>query len=103
MHLNRPLFVYLPEIGVNMTFEFDPLKSCSNKEKHEIDFHQAQHLWLDPERIIVPARTLNETRYLMVARYNGAYWSAIYTVRGDEIRIISVRKSRQNEKEIYQR
>ncbi|MEI6435939.1 MAG: BrnT family toxin, partial [Bacteroidota bacterium] len=29
-----------------MTFEFDPLKSCSNKEKHGIDFHQAQHLWL---------------------------------------------------------
>lgn len=86
-----------------MTFEFNHLKSFSNKEKHGIDFHEAQQLWLDPERIVIPARTLNEIRYLMVARFNGVYWSVVYTHRGEEIRIISVRKSRQNEKEIYQR
>ena len=86
-----------------MTFGFDPLKSCTNKEKHGIDFLEAQHLWLDPERIVVPATTMNEIRYLMIARLNGVFWSAVYTIRGDEIRIISVRKSRQNEKEIYQR
>jgi uncharacterized protein len=86
-----------------MTFGFDPLKSRSNKEKHGIDFLEAQHLWLDPERVVVPARTLNEIRYLMVAQFNGAFWSAVYTIRGNEIRIIYVRKSRQNEKEIYQR
>jgi len=86
-----------------MTFEFNHLKSFSNKEKHGIDFHEAQQLWLDPERIVIPARTLNEIRYLMVARFNGVFWSVVYTHRGEEIRIISVRKSRQNEKEIYQR
>jgi len=86
-----------------MTFEFDQLKSCSNKEKHGIDFHEEQHLWLDPERIIVPARTLKEIRYLMVARFNGIFWSAVYTIRGEVIRIITVRKSRQNERKIYQR
>jgi uncharacterized DUF497 family protein len=95
-------FVHLPE-NAFMTFEFDRLKSFSNKEKHGIDFDEAQFLWLDPARIVVPARTLNEIRYLMVARFNGVYWSVIYTTRGDTIRIISVRKSRQNEKEIYQR
>ncbi len=86
-----------------MTFEFDNLKSLSNKEKHGIDFHEAQHLWLDPERIVIPARTLDEIRFLMVARFKNAYWSAIYTVRGEVYRIISVRKSRHNEKEIYKR
>jgi uncharacterized protein len=85
-----------------MTFEFDQVKSLSNKEKHGIDFHEAQHLWLDPERVVIPARTLNEMRYLMVARFNGVFWSTIFTIRGDLIRIISVRKARQNEKEIYQ-
>lgn len=84
-----------------MTFEFDNLKSISNKEKHGVDFHEAQHLWLDPERIVIPARTLNEIRFLMVARFKNDYWSAVYTLRGEVIRIISVRKSRQNEKEIY--
>ena len=86
-----------------MTFEFDNLKSYSNKEKHGIDFHEAQYLWLDPERIVVPARTLDEMRYLLVARFNGDFWSAVYTTRGEVIRIISVRKSRHNEKEIYKR
>lgn len=84
-----------------MTFEFDNLKSIRNKEKHGIDFHEAQHLWLDPERIVIPARTLNEIRFLMVALFKNDYWSAVYTLRGEVIRIISVRKSRQNEKEIY--
>jgi uncharacterized DUF497 family protein len=89
--------------NTDMTFEFDPQKSLSNKEKHGIDFHEAQYLWLDTERVIVPARTLNEERFLLVARLKGGYWSAIYTMRGEVIRIISVRKSRQNESEIYQR
>jgi hypothetical protein len=86
-----------------MTFEFDPQKSLSNKEKHGIDFREAQHLWLDPERIAIPARTQNETRFLMIARLHGIHWSAVYTIRDEVVRIISVRKSRQNEKEIYQR
>ena len=86
-----------------MEFEFDQLKSSSNKEKHGIDFNEAQHLWLDPERVIIPARTLQETRYLMIARLHGFHWSVIYTMWDSAIRIISVRKSRDNEKKIYQR
>jgi len=86
-----------------MTFAFNNLKSIGNEEKHGIDFHEAQHLWLDPERIVVPARTLNEKRFLIVARFKNDYWSAVYTIRGEVIRIISVRKSRHNEEEIYKR
>jgi uncharacterized protein len=96
------IFVYLQENAV-MTFGFDQQKSFSNKEKHGIDFEEAQYLWLDPERMVIPARTLNELRCLMVAWFNGAFWCAVYTGRGDVVRIISVRKSRKNEKEIYQR
>ncbi|MEI7980372.1 MAG: BrnT family toxin [Bacteroidota bacterium] len=86
-----------------MNFEFDHQKSCLNKEKHGIDFPEAQYLWLDPARVIIPARTLNEPRYLLIARFHGTLWSAVFTLRGDVLRIISVRNTRQNEKEIYQR
>jgi uncharacterized DUF497 family protein len=86
-----------------MIFEFDHLKSLANKEKHRIDYNEAQRLWLDPERIIIPARTLDEARYLMIARLSDTHWSLIYTLREESIRIISVRKSRDNEKKIYQR
>ena len=95
-------YVYLRENGC-MMFEFDTQKSDSNKQKHGIDFHEAQYLWMDPERVIIPARILNEVRYLMVARYHRIFWSLVYTIRGDAIRIISVRKSREDEKEVYQR
>jgi len=84
-----------------MRFEFDKEKSMSNKSKHGIDFYQAQKLWEDPDRITVPARTTGEKRFVIIAMISEEYWSAIYTLRGEIIRIISVRKSRQNEKNIY--
>jgi len=99
---NGTFIVYLQQ-NYGMNFEFDHQKSCSNKEKHGIDFLEAQYLWLDPARVIVPARTLNESRYLLIAQLHGISWSAVFTLRDDIVRIISVRKTRQNEKEIYQR
>lgn len=39
-----------------MIFEYDPSKSQSNKEKHGIDFDEAQVLWQDPERLEIPAK-----------------------------------------------
>ena len=38
-----------------MEFEFDSLKSASNREKHGVGFDQARELWQDPMRIEVPA------------------------------------------------
>ncbi|MDH5476092.1 MAG: BrnT family toxin [Cyclobacteriaceae bacterium] len=84
-------------------FEYDPVKSEYNKNKHEIDFNKATQLWNDPNRIIIQARTTGEPRLLLIAKLVNVHWSAIYTLRKDKIRIISVRKSRKNEREIYNR
>lgn len=84
-----------------MEFEFDEAKSRANSLKHGIDFDQAQELWNDAACIIIKARSSNEDRFVIIARREEESWSAIYTLRGESIRIISVRKSRQNEKEIY--
>ena len=72
-------------------------------QKHGIDFETAKKLWKDSNRIEVPSRWLDEPRYLLVARLENNLWSAIYTYRENRIRLISVRKSRTNEKEIYER
>ena len=85
-----------------MEFEFDPRKSASNKRKHGMDFGQAQALWDDPHLIEIPARTEDEARFLVVGRIGGKHWSGIVTYRGERIRIISVRPSRQEEIEIYE-
>lgn len=84
-------------------FEFDRKKSELNKKKHGIDFETARKLWEDSNRIEIPARWVDESRYLLIARLNDEFWSAIFTIRMNKIRIISVRKSRNNEKEIYNR
>ncbi len=85
-----------------MKFEFDKDKSISNKEKHGIDFNQAKEIWEDPDRIIIPAKNIDELRYLIIGKIEEKYWSAIYTIREGNIRKISVRRSRENEKEIYE-
>lgn len=45
-----------------MNFEFDPTKSAVNKEKHGIDFNEAQNLWSDPDLLEIPARTSDEKK-----------------------------------------
>ena len=82
-------------------FEFDPDKSKANKLKHGIDFYKARRLWNDPHRVEIPARWVDEVRFVLIASMGDEIWSAIYTLRNKSIRIISVRKARDNEKEIY--
>jgi uncharacterized DUF497 family protein len=83
-------------------FEFDPKKSDSNKQKHEIDFYEAQTLWSDPDLIEIPVKTSDEPRYLVIGEISEKHWSGVITYRGDKLRIISVRRSRKEEVEIYE-
>ena len=85
-----------------MTFEYDANKSNSNREKHGIDFDFAQALWDDEDRIEIPAKTQDEPRFLVIGKINEKHWSAVVTYRGEIIRIISVRRSRDEEIEIYE-
>jgi len=85
-----------------MNFEFDPLKSDANLRKHGIDFLEAQALWRDPALVEIPARTLDEPRFLLIARLQGRHWSAVITYRQQSIRLISVRRSRPDEVQLYE-
>ncbi len=85
-----------------MDFEFDDNKSNSNKKKHRINFNEAQVLWDDPNLIEIPIKTVDEPRYLVVGKISGKHWSGIITYRKEKIRIISVRRSRKEEVELYE-
>ncbi len=85
-----------------MAFEYDANKSNSNREKHGIDFDLAQTLWVDEDRIEIPAKTQDEPRFLVIGKIDEKHWSAVITYRGENIRIISVRRSRDEEIEIYE-
>jgi uncharacterized DUF497 family protein len=83
-------------------FEFDPNKSETNDDKHGIDFADAQALWQDPMRVEVPARTEDESRWMVIGQIDGKHRSAVVAYREQRIRIISVRRSRAEEKAIYE-
>jgi uncharacterized protein len=82
-------------------FEFDPEKSAVNLVKHGIDFETAQLLWSDDYRIESDARSDDEPRVRVTGMINGKLWSAFVTPRGQAIRIISVRRARDNEAKQY--
>ena len=85
-----------------MIFEFDPKKSKVNKEKHEIDFIEAQALWENPV-VRLSSKKKGEPRELAIGRIGSIFWTAIITGRNEKIRIISCRRSRDEEKKIYQK
>ena len=85
-----------------MEFDFDPTKSASNKAKHGIDFVEAQALWEDDGLVEAPIPSEDEPRFLVIARLGGKCWTAICTLRGDAVRIISVRRARKVEVAFYE-
>ena len=85
-----------------MEFEYDEAKSKRNKEKHGIDFVEAQLLWDDHERIEIPGKTEDEPRYVVIGKMGEKHLSAIVTYSENKIRIISARRSRKEEIEFYE-
>ncbi len=85
-----------------MGFEFDPAKSDANKMKHGIDFIEAQELWDDIDLLEVPTKTTDEPRVLVIGRIGDKHWTGIITYRNDTIRIISIRRSRNEEIALYE-
>ena len=86
-----------------MNFEFDEIKSIKNKEKHGIDFIEAQLLWNNENSIVVPANIVdNEIRYALISKLNKKCYVAIFTMREENYRIISVRRCRKNEEKNYE-
>jgi uncharacterized DUF497 family protein len=72
-----------------MDFEFDPAKSDANLRR-------------DPALLEISARTSDESRFLVIARLHGRHWSAVITYRQQAIRLISVRRSRPEEVQLYE-
>ena len=86
-----------------MRFEFDPIKSARNKAKHGIDFVEAQAFWQDDglAESMSKVNLAGEARFLAIGRIDGKHWTAICTFRGMSVRIISVRRARQEEVAYY--
>ncbi len=89
--------------NICMKFEWDEDKSRINKEKHGIDFETANNLWLDEDRVEIYAPYPVENRSIIIAKHQHKLWTAIYTIRDDTIRLISVRRARKREENLYEK
>lgn len=50
----------------------------------------------------IPIMGLDGSRNMVVGMINGKCWTAITTMRGNNIRLISVRRSRETEVSLYE-
>ena len=85
-----------------MNFEYDENKSLSNKQKHGIDFEEAKILWDDDRMVELTASYEDEERFINIGKINTKFYTVITTMRNGKIRIISARRSRKKEIEIYE-
>ncbi len=95
MYIN---FIYQPP----PLFEYDPKKSASNLEKHGIDFEHAKRIWEDENRVTLEVQLTPEIRYVTIGKIGSKHWTAVHTRRADNIRLISVRRSRKQEVNYYE-
>lgn len=85
-----------------MDFEWDSEKNNANIAKHGIDFNFAKEIfsgiWLSkPDN----RRDYGENRFLALGLWEEFVLLAVYTLRGQKIRIISVRRANTEERKIY--
>ncbi len=85
-----------------MEFEWDERKNRKNKNKHGIDFETAMELWNDKNRIEIQTPFPIENRSILIGKIDKKLWSAIFTLRSNAIRIISVRRARKKEAKFYE-
>lgn len=83
-------------------FEFDETKSQTNLDKHGIDFVAARVLWKDLYLLEIRAKSEGEPRFVLIGKIGERHWSAVVTYRESRIRLISVRRSRKKEVELYE-
>jgi uncharacterized DUF497 family protein len=78
-------------------FDWDPAKSAHNEAKHGLSLAAATALWAGPV-LTLPSNRPGEMRHLAIGLIGGRHWTVVYTLRADQLRLISARPSRDYEK-----
>ena len=78
---------------------WDSRKNRSNQAKHGISFEEARDYIFEGPNILAPgvAYDKGEIRHAVIGRHNGKYYVGIFTITPHGVRIISVRRARNEE------
>ena len=88
-----------------MRYHWDDKKAAGNLSKHGVSFQEAVTVFDDPLFVIFadPDHSLREKRFIMMGESNRQRLLVVaYTERLNEIRLISARKARPQEREVYE-
>jgi uncharacterized DUF497 family protein len=88
-----------------VNFEWDPGKARQNRRKHRVSFQEAATVFGDPLAVTYPDpdHSLSEQRFITVGMSNaGRFLIVAHMDRHESIRIISARKTTQNERKHYE-
>ena len=87
-----------------MTADFDPKKDAANRKKHGVSLSEGDGVLNDPLAVTVEDNTARgEQRFVTVGmNVFGALMVVVHTMRGDDARIISVRKTDPKERKAYE-
>ena len=84
-----------------MNFEWDEAKRHLTRETRGLDFADAD-LFFDGRPIIVlPSRRADEDRWRTTAKIERAYYTLIWTWRGEVVRVISLRRAHDEEERAH--
>ena len=87
-----------------MSPEFDPEKNAANIAKHGVSLADGDGVLLDPLAVTIEdSAAVHELRWITVgANSLGLLMVVVWTERGEEIRLISVRPATPKERRAYE-
>lgn len=88
--------MYVKPMSNERAYEWDPVKRAANIEKHGVDFTAADRFDWATAEVIRDARQ-DEVRYNAFGGIDGRLYVLTFTLRGNAIRIISLRKANRRE------
>jgi uncharacterized DUF497 family protein len=83
-------------------YEWDDRKRVSNLEKHGVDFAAIERFdWREVTAEVDSRADYGEARVLAYGMLDGRLHAVVYTIRGPDRRIISLRKANRREQALY--
>ncbi len=87
-----------------MKYEWDDDKQRINLIKHSIDFHAVREFeWDTALETLDDRRDYEEPRWIALGLINDRLHVLIYTIRVENIRVISLRKANKREVQFYEK
>jgi len=93
--------IYIMIYILAMAYEWDEVKRLINLQRHGLDFNEARQVYEHPDKVTLVSPYLYEQRLLAIAEVNSRVLLLVYTMRGEVIRLISLRYAKGKERRIY--